>query len=808
MSIFDTIKEASQQAEQFALKKQLREAVTTAETALNMWAEAPSFWEVLLGKILIGNLVDRLQKQLVEWRNQVTEADKLAARANLILRNDTGDPFVTKGISDAIALYRLYSIIIEDEQILYSIQQCQQELQKRKQFQELVKQAQSQAENYFFKNAIAIYQEAEKLYITESIKQAFADALSQVSQEESYKSIFRKAKRAESKGKLQEAIVLLDSALTNFPRADGIALLQKLKSIVKGRELFRQGLAAEKAGFFPAAKSLYENAQSLLPNPQDSQIRLGIVAIKMQDWATALSYLQGLSGQQAAYLRGFALAQQANLQLAYWEWQNVSAVSINEQKTIIQDVFQYQFSLSLHNIEELVKSKQWEKAKTASREFIQKFGANALVENNLKEHIQPSLEAAVWQDSDWENIAPKMENIWIANPNITTLHNWTVATYYHAQSNPDKLIDLIIALYTAIANLSSDPSLQNIPWLGNKAVDFNFLSLKLKRRLEAAIDNIKNTNIENYLNLCDYLRWQIVALRFMGEPANSGMQINDVFITPGCYHKFSSQWQSTIVYKIHSSQKILHSLYTHWGLAVAACLEGDRQRAIQLKPTNDHTIEVEQFANNFVAYHEGCYHLQQQKWQAAITPWQQAKAEIKNNQDWQQEIDRLCNLHRQVILEFQEHLEFSQFWYDIIDTQSASSYLAEYQAEEVRQRLINKEISLKQALKKLQKLKNIDSNNPVVNDIIENVEFDQEIEEINRLFKTRKHEEMVKKARSSKRDKVRFIVAEFFIDLLIKGVEEGGLNDPEVMLQLGRWAYEICPDEPAFQEVYRRLKFC
>ncbi|MEA5550760.1 peptidase M, neutral zinc metallopeptidase site [Anabaena cylindrica UHCC 0172] len=808
MSIFDTVKEASQKAEKLALNKQLREAVTTAETALNMWAEEPNFWEVLVGKILIGNLVERLQKQLVEWQNQVTEADKLAARANLILMNDIGDPFVTQGISDAIALYRLHSIILEDEQVLYSIQQCQQELQRRKQFQDLVKQAQSQAENYFFKNAIAIYQEAEKLYTTELVKQAFTDALTQVPLEESYKSIFRKAKQAESKGELQEAIVLLDSALTNFPRTDGLDLRQKLKSTVKGRELFRQGLTAEKAGDFPAAKSLYKNAQSLLPNPQESQIRLGIVAIKMQDWATALSYLQGLSGQQAAYLRGFALAQQANLQLAYWEWQNVSAVSINEQKTIIQDVFQYQYSLSLHNIEELVRSKQLEKAKTASREFIQKFGANALVETNLKEHIQPSLEAAVWQDSDWKNIAPKMENIWIVNPNITTLHNWTVATYYHAQSNPDKLIDLIIALSTAIANLNSDSSLQNIPWLGNKAVDFNFVSLELKRCLEAAIDHIKNTNIENYLNLRDYLRWQIVTLRFMGEPANSGMQINEVFITPGCYQKFSSQWQSTIVYKIHSSQKILHSLYTHWGLAVAACLEGDRERAIQLKPVSNHTIEVEEFAHNFVAYHEGCYHLQQHKWQQAITPWQQAKAEIKNNQDWQQEIDRLCNSQRQIISEFQEHLEFAEFWYDIVDTQSAISYLAEYQAEEIRQQLINKQISSKQALTKLQKLKNIDGNNPVVNDIIENVEFDQEIEEINRLFKTRQHEEMVKKARNSKRDRVRYIVAEFFIDLLIKGVEDGSLNDPEVVLQLGRWAYEICPNEPAFQEVYRGLKFC
>ncbi|WP_234300736.1 hypothetical protein [Sphaerospermopsis aphanizomenoides] len=401
-----------------------------------------------------------------------------------------------------------------------------------------------------------------------------------------------------------------------------------------------------------------------------------------------------------------------------------------------------------------------------------------------------------------------MKNLWIVNPHITTLHNWTVATYYHVQSHPDKLVDLIIALSTAIANLTADDSLKDVPWLGNKAVDFAAISLELKRRLETAIENIKNTNIEEYLNLRDRYRWEIVALRFMGEPATSGMQVNDVFITPGCYHKFSSQWQNIIIYKIHPSQEILHSLYTHWGLAIAACLEGDSQRAIQLKPVTQPTNKVEKFADNFLAYYEGCYYLQQQKWRQAITSLQQAKADIKNNPDWQQELDRLCNYQRQIVSSFSEHLEFAKFWYDISDSKYSRSYLAEYKAEEIRKKLVNEQISLNKALSKLQEIKKIDSSNPVVNDMIENLEFNQEIEEINHLLKTRQHEAMVRKARRSKRVRVRYIVAEFFIDILINGVQEGSLDDPEVMLQLGRWAYEICPDEPAFQEVYRGLRLC
>jgi hypothetical protein len=815
MNILNSVKEASQKSEEFAQKKQIREAVNTAEIALSLWAENPRFWERLLGKILIGDLIEKLQGQLIGWRKQVVEADKLISRANLILSRDTADPYVTQGIANAIALYQLCSTILIDEQVSESIKQCQQELQKRHQFQALVRQAQLQVENRFFKNAIAIYQEAEKLYITESVKQAFTDALTQVPQEEIYNSALQKAQQAESEGKLRgampsasAAIALLDSALTNFPRADGLDLLQKLKSTVQGKELFRQGLTAEQAGDFFTAKYFYENAHPLLENPQDCQIRLGLVAIKMQDWVSALSYLRGLSGEQAAYLRGFALAHKGNLQLAYKEWQQVSSIEINIQRETIKRIFQHQYLSSLHNIEQLVKSKNWEKAKIASREFIQKFGVNNLVENNLKQHIEPILEAEVWKDSDWANIATKMKNAWIANPNIISLHNWTVATYYHAQSHPETLFDLIIALSTALANLTANPIIQDLPWLGNKKVDLILVSSALKQLLETEIEKIKNINTKEYLKLRDFLRWESVAQKLMSENSSSGMQVNDVFITPGCYQKFSAKWQNTIVYKIHSNQKLLHSLYTPWGLAIAACIEGDRQRAIQLKPVNKHTIEVEQFARNFVAYHEGCYYFQQEKWQNAVIFWHQAKAEIQENQDWQKEVDKLCNHQRQIISEFEEHLQFAEFWYDLIDSSSAVSYLAEYKAEEIRQKLTNKQISPSQAQQKLQELTNIDSNNPVVNDIIENLEIDQEIEEIHRLFKNRQHAEMIRKARNSKRDRVRYIIAEFFIDALIEKMKEGNSNDPEIILQLGRWAYQICPDAPTFQEIYQGLKLC
>jgi hypothetical protein len=67
---------------------------------------------------------------------------------------------------------------------------------------------------------------------------------------------------------------------------------------------------------------------------------------------------------------------------------------------------------------------------------------------------------------------------------------------------------------------------------------------------------------------------------------------------------------------------------------------------------------------------------------------------------------------------------------------------------------------------------------------------------------------MVRKARHSKRERIRYVVAKFFIDILINGLKEGSLYDPKVMVQLRRWAYEIFPNERGFQEISRGLKLC
>ncbi len=281
---------------------------------------------------------------------------------------------------------------------------------------------------------------------------------------------------------------------------------------------------------------------------------------------------------------------------------------------------------------------------------------------------------------------------------------------------------------------------------------------------------------------------------------NCGMRIKQqLFVLPGCYQRFCDRLP-----EIRFPAQILGALYTDWGLAVAACHEGDTARAIKIKPNKNPISVTDRFADRFVSYHEGCHYLQNLEWRKAIKSFEQAKLEIKANSDWCKEIDRLCELQRQKINDFEEHLQFSKFWYELIATQPSKSYFAEYKARKVAEKLSNETISYHQGLKELQKIKDIDPNNSVTLNLIETIEIDLELQEIDRLWQQRLYEEAVRRAKRSRHEQVRFKVAEVCIDILLKGAQSGNLPF-ELMHQLGQWTYELCPREPAFMPIYSQL---
>ncbi|BAY64542.1 hypothetical protein NIES22_46410 [Calothrix brevissima NIES-22] len=800
----DEAKQIQKRAEKLAQNKQLREAVSIIQKSLAVWSKKPGFAERLLRQWLMSNLLDNLSQQLQQWNQQIRKADKLALQGDMVLKEDRGDPLETQILVQAIAIYESCSQIIHDERVLKLINRCQQELQRRQHFQTLITKAQSHAENKYFQNAIAVYQKAEELYSTAALQEAIAAAKSQVEQEKIYTYALQRAQQAQNQGKLKGAIAVLETALSSFPRQDGWKLLQELQQTIKGKEKYRQGLAAEKVNDLPAATSLYEAAKTLLPNPTECQIRLGIIAIKTENWAIALSHLFNLPGEQAAYLRGFVYAKQNNLQQAYREWQGLSFNEISAQREILNTLAQRQRLLYLKNIEEFVNLGNLELAKAASEEFSHTFGFEPLVETNLKEHIIPRIDVEIWQNSERHKIVKQIEKNWISQPNITNLHNLLVAIYYSEHYDFLHLSHLIVILSTALANLTADPLLQDIPWLGNQSIDFKLISIELKRRLEAAIDSYKDRDIPTYLNLRDKYRLESVALKFMGEPAQRGMTVNNLFITPGCYQHYISHWRDKVIERIDIKNQLLRSLYTPWGLAIAACVAADSQRAIKLKTlhqTTNNIDDIEQFAQNFIAYHEGCHYLSHKQWRQAITPLTTAKSAIINHLDWQQEIDRLAGLQRQTISAIEEHLEFAQFWYEILGSQPARSYLSEYKAEKIREQIYQRQISLNEAIKELQEIKKIDPKNPIVLDLIAMIEFQQEIEIVENLLKTNQFEQAVKLAKKSQQPRIRYIVAEICIDILLKGFQNGELSIPEIS-NLGQWAYELCPEQDNIKKIY------
>ncbi len=177
-------------------------------------------------------------------------------------------------------------------------------------------------------------------------------------------------------------------------------------------------------------------------------------------------HLEGISREQAAYIRGFAYTKQENWQQAQQEWQSLSHPGIQKQCEVLNTLIQIQEKrdrlLAMREIEQSIDTENLEAAESASKNFIPKFGHDPLVQANLDEHIIPRLEAAAWEERDWSRIAKAAEQRWIKQQDVTSLHNWVVASYYQQMSDFTQLADLIIAWSTDLANLHLPLSLDSI----------------------------------------------------------------------------------------------------------------------------------------------------------------------------------------------------------------------------------------------------------------------------------------------------------------------------------------------------------
>ena len=684
-----------------------------------------------------------------------------------------------------------------------AVERCQQKINDYRKFHDTIDLARKQVQQKRFKEALANFTNASSIYRSDKLEHEILQCKENVLGQGNYEKALNRASTIARQGKFPEAIAIVEPELEKFNRDDGCKFLAKLQRVCAAKESYRLGLLAERNGTIQGAIKQYKEALKILPELVECQTRLAILNIKTNNPTGAISCLQGINNTQTNYLRGFAYSQKGNWQEANREWRSINRVSVDIQRSLLKQIIDRDRLNSIREIEQLLEQGQLEIAKSVSLEFIQKLDPDPIVKFNLENHIQPIIEKSTWDDGNWQKTVAKLEQVWLEQQDIKSLHNWAIATYYLAQTNPSKLPDFIIAWTTALANIEQNPTLQNVPWLGSNSIDLQDVSAKLKQVLENAIDNVKDRNINEYLNLRDIYRREMVALSLIQQNNSCGMRIKQqLFILPGCYQHFRARLP-----EIRFPAKFWGALYTDWGLAVAACHEGDTARAIKIKPSINPALN-DRFAYYFVSYHEGCHYLQNLAWRKAVNPLQQAKYEIQAKSDWRKEIDRLCELQRQKINDFDEHLQFSESWYELLDSQPSRSYFAECKTREVARKLTNETISQQQGLKELREIQNIDRDNPLVLELIKAVETAQESERINSLLQQGKFAEAVREAKRSSNEDVRFRVAEICLEVIAKQLQSGNLSPDAVQAlnEIAGWAYDLCPREPAFQPVFRKLR--
>ena len=538
-----------------------------------------------------------------------------------------------------------------------------------------------------------------------------------------YNTALRQAHQIAAQGGFQDALAQFEPVHHQFPQAGGVYLLRELRRIVDGKRHFQQGLLAEKAGDFQVAAEHYQNAIMYVPQLRtQSRIRLAILAVKTNNWTQALSHLEGISGEQVTYIRGFAYTKQENWQLALQEWQSLAHPRVQEQCKVLNTLIQIQEKrdclLVMQEIEQYIDTENLEAAESATQSFIQKFGFDPLVQANLDEHIAPRLETVAWEERDWSRIAKAAEQRWIKQQDVTSLHNWVIASYHLAQTDPNQLADLIIAWSTDRANLHRNPSLVNLPWRENTPVDWREVASDLKQKIEEKINTLADENQKKQLRFL--LRLDTYALELMGNPPTCGIRVNDVFLTPGFYQRHRTQLNAVSFLEdpnanADHTNRLLETLYTVWGSVVVACQDGDLVGALQIKRGLKVSSNTEQFAYEFLSYHEGCYRLQSNRWREAIIPLRQARSLIKANAQCYERIDRLCETRCQAIETIDEYQDFIQFWDDLLDSLTAKRYLLEIKAIKIRALRTNG--NFREAVWELQKLRYSQKYNPVLVDL-------------------------------------------------------------------------------------------
>lgn len=811
MGVFDAFRHAHEvkrrvdEIERLFGAKRLVEAVRLSDELFGIWGGEVGWLERQARRAAFGDAIARLERQVPSWKRTLGHAREMGGRmrAELVAAND---PFnfqpllaTREGLQEAIAL------VADDEELLDAQAACEAEIAKRKQFQDRVAEGEGHEAGRFFKLAFEAYAAADAFYLTEQIRARLESCSEMLEQEAAYETAYQKAQALAAEDRFRSATVVLGSALAEFERAEGTALHARLQRLAHGQRLYHQGLEAERRGDLEAAARCYVEAVKLGPEQSAWRLRIAVLAARTEHWSILFEHTNDVPGEQAAYLRGLAYAKQGNWQEANREWRLVTADGIEAQREVIRVLSRRERLSCQQKIEQLVTAGDLRAARAAAEDYETRYGTDLAVDALLRTHIVPRLELEAWQ-GPWSEIGIRAERVWQERQDATALHNWAVAAYYQAQESPQAIEGMVAAWPMAIANLERDPSLNDVPWLVGQP-DRQALAIHLGTVLEEVVEAFKDKDLETYLHLRDWTRVDAVATRLMGSPPSLGPKIGTLGLTPGAMRRLADT--SAVEDGLRPSKaddaSVLEALYTVWGPALAACLENDAERAAKLRPGHTPETAVEKFAHATVAYYEGCRLLHARRWREALSALEPARVQLTSRMPWREELDRLCGLQRQAIGEATEHLAFAQAWFDLLGTQAARSYLVEFKAHEVRKKLAEERISLQAGIKDLEELRKLDSNNPIILELLDMTRFMQEAEEIDRLLKRGEFERALTQAKLSKQERVRRRMAELVMDMLFEGLDRRDMH-PNLIRELASHAYQLCPGDPTIRDVYFKTR--
>lgn len=433
----------------------------------------------------------------------------------------------------------------------------------------------------------------------------------------------------------EQAETLVHRALSIYPHRQGAALLKEIQRLQQGREWLRLGLAAELTGEISTARYHYQNIQAEFPDLQIvCQRRLAALSIADRNWAEASDYSKNLSDRLSAHYNGLAEYQQ------------------NQELRLVL----------LRRVQSHLSDGQLEAAWQSATAYIEEVGRDNLLQRVISEYIEPQFTAI---PADWPARFELAQNRWLKTGGKGTLHDWAVAAYYRFLSDPQRLdwLQELLPIWVT-ASINTNPNLPNSQEVVRQIQDL----------LSTIIDKLPDETTKQ--DFQSYWQREMITLTHIGTPPTRGLRIHGAFLSPGFYEMFQSQIKA-----VQLPYKTWAMFYTPWWQAAIACLQGNPILAMSVKPQlESETSSASKFAQEFVAYHEGCYYLQCQpggfpRWREAFPILEIAKGQIMQSSEWRSKVDQLCDEHHEMIWNVADKKDFANLWYRLLHTNTALEFM-------------------------------------------------------------------------------------------------------------------------------------